>query len=248
MRAEDPAGYVILSTQRTGSHLLGNILGSHPAFAQAGDVLIPGREKRGSFDVFARSAGALPPASLWRNYLAHLREPKPTASYVGILVKYWLVDRIAGLDLTSDPVFADTRIVHLVRRNTLRVVASHHLATARGVHASKKHQTYEVNSVSIPPRAVLRSIQKREKTVQEFRDRLAGRPRTIEVAYEEILDGGSVSPQLIDRLCSFFEVDDRFSRKPETLKLAPEPLADLIDNYDEVASILRGTDFEYMLD
>lgn len=245
-----PDAYVVLSTQRTGSHLLGEVLGSHPAFAQAGEVLIPETTKRGSFDSFlaARPGDTTPPEVLWREYISHLRQANPSASHVGFLVKYGHASRFAGLSVVESPELADTRIVHLVRRNLLRVVASHQLAITRRVHVTKEHKTYDVDSVTLDPSATLVAIRSRAKTVAEHRTKLERRDRVLELAYEDIMDGGEVRQATIDSLCSFFAVDDRFTRAPQTVKLAPPQLAQLIDNYDDVARALRGTDYEHMLD
>lgn len=245
-----PDAYVVLSTQRTGSHLLGEVLGSHPAFAQAGEVLIPETTKRGSLDSFlaARPGDTTPPPLLWREYISHLRQSNPSASHVGFLVKYGHVSRFAGLSLVESPELADTRIVHLVRRNLLRVVASHQLAVTRRVHVTKEHKTYDVNSVTLDPSATLAAITSRAKTVAEYRAKLAQRDRVLELAYEDIMDCGQVRQETIDSLCSFFDVDDRFTRTPETVKLAPPQLADLIDNYEDIAHALRDTEYKAMLD
>lgn len=246
----DFAGYIILSTQRTGSHLLGDILGSHPAFAQAGEVLIPGTRKRGSFDKYIETAKSTSdnPATVLDDFLDHLRSRRPTASYVGFLVKYGHADRIGGQDLTVDPAFARIRIIHLVRRNLLRLVASHRLAAARKVHVSRRPVRHKVNSVSLNTKTLVDSLRSRREQIEEMSAKLTGRPGVLEVAYEEIMSGSTVSQACLSRLTSFFGASNEFRNDPATVRLAPVRLPDLIANYTDVARILRGTEFERMLD
>lgn len=245
-----PDAYAVLSTQRTGSHLLGEVLGSHPAFAQAGEVFIPKTTKPGSLDSFLaeRPRDSTPREVLWREYILHLHRSNPSASHVGFLVKYGHGSRFAGLSLVESPELADTRIVHLVRRNLLRVVASHHLAVARRVHVTRQRRTYDVNSVTLDPSSTLMAIRDKAKAVADQRAKLKPRARVLELAYEDIMDRGQVREETVSSLCSFFEVEDHFTRAPQTVKLAPPRLANVIDNYDDVAHALRGTDYEHMLD
>lgn len=244
-----PVPYVVLSTQRAGSHLLGDILGSHPLFAQAGEVLIPETEKPGSFDSFVKRVDAsMPPQALWHAYLDHLCARKPGATYAGFLVKYGHVKRIANKDLTSDPLFADVRIVHLVRRNILRAIASHHLAVARNVHVVRYSASYAVNSVKLDPRTLTAALRKKAATVETFRKRLAEHPNSVELSYEDLMDGDLVASQLPSRLCGFFEVGDEFTRCPPTARLAPHRLDELVSNYEQVEHTIKQTEFADMLD
>jgi LPS sulfotransferase NodH len=244
-----PDGFIVLSTQRTGSHLLRSVIGSHPRFVHVGEALIPETHKPGSFDAFlTASTRASTPESLWREYLVDLCSENPSASYAGLLVKYEHVDRIMGRDLTRDPIFDDVRIIHLVRRNILRMVASHHLAVARGYHVLHEPIQHEITSVDLPVDGVLNHLRKKQTLVETFRGRLDGRPRTLEVAYEDIMQGEQVSDRLTSDLCRFFEVDNKFARMPETVKLGPDRLVDMVGNYDAVASVLAGSEFEEMLE
>lgn len=244
-----PAGFIVLSTQRTGSHLLRNVIGSHPAFVHAGEALIPETSKPGSFDLFVASqTQGHVPTQLWQGYLDYLLGQKPSARYVGFLVKYEHVARIMGLDLTSDPFFREVRIIHLVRKNTLRMIASHHLAVARGVHVSTSKIDHEINSAEIPAGDALSQLRKKAMLVETFRQTLRSRPKTCEIAYEEIMNGEVVSEELAARLCEFFDVDDQFTRRPSTVKLGPDRLRDMISNYDAVSAALRGSEFETMLE
>lgn len=244
-----PNGFIVLSTQRTGSHLLRSVVGSHPAFVHAGEVLIPGTPKPGSFDAFqADSARSSEPSRLWDEYLRHLQKHVSNARHVGFLVKYEHVDRVGGRDFTSDPIFTKVRVIHLVRRNILRMIASHHLAVARGVHVSHAPINHEINSVAVPADDVVNLLRKRAQMMAVFRDRLRYSPRSCEIAYEDIMNGDAVSDELILTLCGFFKVDDCFSRRPGTVQLGPRRLRDMISNYEAVASALRDTEFEGMLE
>lgn len=243
------APYIVLSTQRTGSHLLGDVLKSHPAFAHSGETLLPGTRKRGSFDAFMDRMDRCPSVkTVWYRYLQYLRQDKPNAEHVGFLVKYGHVRRIGGLDLVSDPLFARVRIIHLVRRNALRTAVSHQLAVAREVHVTRVPMEHKVNSLSVHPDRLLKMVRQKLAAAQVFRRQLASRERCIELAYEDLMEGDEVRGEIVTRLCDFFDVRDAFSRIPGTIKLAPQPLEHLLENYSEVATIFREADLGYMLE
>lgn len=242
-------GFIVLSTQRTGSHLLRSVIRQHPAFVLAGEALIPGTSKPGSLDAFlAATARASAPEQLWHEYLIDLCDQKPSATYAGLLVKYEHVDRVMGRDFISDPAFQGVQIIHLVRRNVLRMIASHHLAVARGAHVRDERTKFDIDSVEIPADNVLGLLRKKVQLIEAFRERLKGRPRSCEIGYEEIMAGEVVSESLIARLCEFFAVDDAFPRQPKTVKLGPDRLREMIRNYDAVAEVVQGSEFEDMLE
>jgi hypothetical protein len=136
----------------------------------------------------------------------------------------------------------------LVRRNTLRTIASHHLAVARGLHVTSEVVQHDINSVEIPADDVVSALRRKTARVGAFRERLANRPHTLEVTYEDIMHEDLIDDALIRRLCEFFDVDDKFMRRPRTLKMAPEQLRALITNYDEVAAAVSKTEFQKFLD
>lgn len=244
-----PAGYVILSTQRTGSHLLGDILGSHPLFAQNGETLLPGSTKAGSLDEFLSAQPATKDVGAqWAAYLRFLARAKPGATYAGMLVKYGHIDRFAARDLVSDPLFAELRIVHLVRRNVIRTVVSHLLAVARGIHVSRRPVSAPVEPLKIEPAELLSRARGRQEQVGRFQERLRERPNTVELFYEDLMVDSELSENSASRLSEFFVVDDKFIRRPPTVKLAPSHLAALIDNYAEVSEAVGESEFAEMLE
>jgi LPS sulfotransferase NodH len=246
----DPFPYVVISTQRVGSHLLAEILESHPAFAQAGEVLLPGSSIRGSLDRLSKKGRASKPHQPWTDFVRHLQTLNPGAVHVGFLLKYQHANRLADLRAAraDTEMFEDMKVIHLTRRNILRAVISQYLALKRGVHVTRKTTDYQVNSVAPNPESVVSLIHQKSSKIREFRELLASHPATTEILYEDLIEHQRVSHATVERLCSFFGVDDRFARQPQTVKLTPPRLAAVVENYDQLADRLRGTKLENMLE
>lgn len=227
---------------------MADIIGSHPDFIQHGEILLPESKKPQSFTRFKRRSRSTDPAGIWSEYLSYIQGPEVGARHIGFLVKYQDVSRIENLDITTHRLFASVRIIHLVRRDLLRSIASQHLARAREVYVTTRERQYAVNSVHLSPKGLLHALNQKRNLVSTFRTALANRPNSLELVYEDLLHGERVSDTISRQLATFFQVEDKFKRQPDTVQLAPEHLSDLISNYDEVARFLSEQRCQHVLD
>jgi hypothetical protein len=79
----------------------------------------------------------------------------------------------------------------------------------------------------------------------------AGYERYLELDYEDLFVeiGAPVSEEALRRISDWLEIEPDFAeRRPQYKKQSVLPLADTIENYDEIANALRGTLFEYCLE
>jgi len=237
--------FVVFSTPRSGSTLLIKSLQRHPQIVTRDEVLNPADP--------ACVEGS-PIESLRRVYLPQ----PPSVEAVGCKIHY--MQSPFGKDVSfegSDTDMAcewlrrskpDLKVIHLIRENRLRVQVSLLLA-----HASNRWFLPRSSSLDDrngkPKRVALdvdawadymaRTAKRRKEVFSNF-----DQESVFRVTYTELVqdwDGAT------GRLQSFLGVEP-CAIPQETRKQNPEPLAELIENYAEVESVLRGTDQEWMLD
>ena len=140
-------------------------------------------------------------------------------------------------------------VVHIVRRNKLRVHVSEQISIATGRwSAEKDHQLLsEKPRLELDPEEVLRVIARLEAQDARVARMLAAGPGAARLDYGEMFTPeGLFAPavtELAGRIVAPLPVDSR----PGNLKMNPEPLSSLIGNFDAVAAALRGGPHEWML-
>jgi LPS sulfotransferase NodH len=135
----------------------------------------------------------------------------------------------------------DIRIVHLVRKNILKTVLSLETAKRRGL----SHATHEVELVKVQlnPNKLKRNLIRRTKQVDRFRNMFVNKPY-LEIAYEDLVANQNGITQ---NVLQFLDIDDFVTLQTDLVKLNPDTIQDIVENYDEVAETLRDTVFEKYL-
>jgi hypothetical protein len=143
------------------------------------------------------------------------------------------------------------RVLNVTRRNYLRYVLSTLKAERSGVWAIKGLQ-------GPPPDAKirveldylfyqLRSCDAENKLIESS---FAPYPNYLAAEYNDIFNTGSgaLSPAFLDKLSNWLAVPNSYPSPSEYRKQSSLPLAQTIENFEEVAAALRGTEFAYCLD
>jgi hypothetical protein len=142
----------------------------------------------------------------------------------------------------------DIRIIHLRRDNLLKQYVSKMLLGKKRETRWQPHSTTNLPVVSthIVPEA---AIDHMEKVLQQFEafERLLSRHQKIELVYESMINGGCLSNQAASSLCKLLNIENR-PMCCDYVKVNPDKLELMIDNYDELVAALRGTEFERHLD
>lgn len=143
-------------------------------------------------------------------------------------------------------------VFHILRRNRLRTAASLAVSEAVGVWKADARQAAAVQRnrarVRLKAQALTRAFAQHERQEERLAKLFAGDPRYVEIAYEAMFDDdGRWSPDVIGAVRRVGGLRG-MTRRPETARLNPEPLADLIANLDEVAAALAPTPYAWMLD
>lgn len=267
---------LLLARQRSGTGALGSLLDQHPDVHYAGEVFhADHRNATGANLFFDEQANyfnyllrkieieprrALPDAAgqNFSDFFAGLRDAFPQKRHTLVDVKYSSTHHFNGgwhspLDMPKLLRFAmrdEFRIIHLKRRNLVKVFVSGRLAE----QAKTWHATSEAALVSgvvrIDRHALLNFLNVATRTTALFDGWLRAYSRVIELEYESLfsaddgMDAGSV-----ERLAGLLDVDGESLRslRPRVLKQTSDDLRSVIENHDEIARHLAGTPFAGML-
>ena len=143
------------------------------------------------------------------------------------------------------------KVVHLYRRNGLRVLVSSLVNTAavNGEIDYPLHsfEATEAQRVTVNAGALVTEIERYLDNIELVTRQLAGL-LVKELHYEQLIgrDGG----MRLDRqyeLCKFFDIIPMPMRS-DMVRLNPEPLNELIANYGDVEAVLKPTKYRWMLD
>ena len=258
-RLGEPTPFVILSTQRTGSTWVQDVLSSHPLVCAHGELFLeygrgfPDSERFGPVNVeyfeswFRNRGSGDGPVSRARHAIPYLNQFYSHGDEVraaGFKLMYSQLRRnpMVGTYTATRRV----RVVHLVRKNLLNVLLSHATSDARGqAHAWAGEAVREVQ-VSLDPEATVTKLKALERQVSLARFFLrVGRLPVNELIYEDLFTDSSG----FDEVFEFLGVDPEAAHAlaSSMKKLNSAPKDELIENWDELSQALVGTRFEQYL-
>jgi LPS sulfotransferase NodH len=242
--------FVVLSTQRSGSTWVVDMLTSHPRVVAYSELFMHGGEGTPTWgqeqdlpywQTYARGkrgGRVARPYWLWK-YLGEAFQERPGIDAIGFKLMYSQLTRISR-PLMPALWLKRVRIIHLIRQNALDVVLSKEAGVARQgrLHARDGDEVEQVR-LRLETDDLLRRMTLHERAIAGARVRFkrVGLPYT-EVVYEDLAaDAG--------RFASLFEF---LGVEPAPVtsslqRLNPTAHEELIENYAEVRDALAGTEF-----
>ncbi|MEM9298990.1 MAG: hypothetical protein AAGA64_11425 [Bacteroidota bacterium] len=259
--------FILLSRQRSGTQMFRDLIRAHPDISITGEIFHSNREgKNNSFfnflvsnfnnDLNSYFDALASPKIIFNSFLESILE-KSKKEKVLIDVKYSSVHHFEGFwkELNEESNLfklikkAEIGVVHLIRENYLENYCSALLAKVNQ-NWSAYDSERKVDKIYVNTGEMLDEISKREQEVSVIKKVFSDYAAYKEIVYEEILDSsGNFSESLQHELKCFFDINQShdFLRRPRTNKTA-KPLKSLIENYDEVKSVLSVSEFSDMLD
>lgn len=238
--------FLLLSTQRSGSSFLGTSLGSHPDITCFEEVFMPRNQGPRSFSTYRT-------ASLRRRieyliarrrtifrFLDELYASVGPGQSVGFKFMYRQAQRHPEVIAWCER--NDVRVVHLIRRNFLKILLSRLQAKRRGIYHAKQAIGSE------PLKIDTRTLKSRLGAMASLIERNSRRFENLNclvISYEELVAEQS---EVFRRILAFLDADPEVNLSSDLVKINREPLANLILNYDEVASVLHGSPYESLLE
>jgi len=132
----------------------------------------------------------------------------------------------------------DVKIIHLVRNNLLKRHVSNEIAKTRDQHHSREQ--LKPIKVYIDPKILLEDFRRRQKRFDKYQKLFDDFP-FLKVSYESMLADQNTETR---KILKFLGVDREIKLTTELVKVNPDSLEELIENYEEVKQTLLNTEFE----
>lgn len=236
---------------RCGSTVLGGLLGQHPRIYWDSEVYY----KQWALDGF-RSSG-FDSARFIRQQMWKAR-----TRYYGFEFKILQDQHLAiiGMDLPAytAQLIAEgvTHFIVLERRNYLKRMASQYVGSKTGIRQIERGSGPAVTPVRLDvascgfgemqnPKPLIDCLVEIDQAYRSLETLLAGR-NVLRLTYEaDILEHG---PEVAYRkVCEFVGLEP-VAVQVRNRRTNPFPLSEMLENFDEVAAVLRDTPFAWMLD
>jgi len=231
--------FIVLSEPRSGSNYLIHLLNNHPSVLCYGEIFQPEFhldnpgptvfDYFGVFKVFRLLRSTFP-----LFFVRHLVFKKHRASLkaVGFKIFYEHASKGKPKDIWSYlRSLEDLRVLHLKRKNALRIIVSRKLAEKTGVYYLKKDQKGETNTLKLflDYKECLKFFKRLEAQRLKY-DSFFKKHKILQIYYEDLVKHKRLSE---NRICDFLDV----KKRPLKCKLARQntrSLRRIIVNYDSL--------------
>ena len=226
---DDYIKFIIVSHSRSGSNLMINSLKQYPG------IYIPTRSE--IFAAHNRIKGENFVPILNQLFTKRLKNIKA----VGCKIFYYHLTDEEWKKIVNIP---NLKIIHLQRKNRLRIIVSEKIAFKTGQWAShNKSDTVEINSkkIHLDFDEVLQRIETIESWEKIAKERFKNHSYQ-DVYYEDLTN--QLDPT-ITNLTAFLGFSKKVNIKTKLYKQNPEPLCELIENYQELKTQFQDTRWEH---
>jgi hypothetical protein len=247
--------FVLLATQRSGSSWVRQMLNSHPDVVADDELFVKASAPR----IAEGRAGPEFWALRWKEQGRGLRCLMRPPQVFRHLDEYFEERagrcRATGFKLMYDqallypeiPLYLARRgvsVVHLIRQNFLDILLSKRGTALRGVYHSA--ETVEPVRIALDPSKLVRALSWQERSVRWATAVTSTlRLRCITAHYADLVG----EPRRFEDVFSFLGVPRPDAPLSSALrKLNRAPHRELIENYEEIRSVLDGTRFASLLD
>jgi LPS sulfotransferase NodH len=138
---------------------------------------------------------------------------------------------------------SETRVIHLIRENVFKTHISFLTAPMHKMHHPREGDAVKTVTLRLDPQTLLKELRKRNQRIEKRRKDLAGF-NVLEVSYESFVKDKDAEAA---RIQPFLGLEKVVPFKTDLVKINPDSLSDIIENYDEIADLLSGTEFEQFL-
>ena len=160
---------------------------------------------------------------------------------VGFKVNYSQLNRYpAAISWIKDN---EVKVIHLVRNNLLKRHVSNLVAIKRNRRHSKVPGELKPTKVHVDTKNILEDFRRRQKRFEKFRRKFRDLP-FLEIHYESML---ADLDEEANKILRFLSIDQIMPLTTDHVKVNPDALKEIIENYVEVKNTLKNTEFERFL-
>jgi hypothetical protein len=250
--------YILLADRRTGTTLMIDYLERHPriecikrAFGIEERVDNPTPDRHSGLFYLYRTA-------TWpRRCLFYLRRRKLIEDFLSREVFKARNGRdvvgfrlIYGMARRYPQILAWARayqvpVIHLVRDNLLKKHLSKLTAPLHKMHHPREGARIRTVRIVVDPSEIQQTLDKHEARVNNMRRAIASLPH-LEVTYESLIHEQDTVLKDVMHLLGIH--DATATLRTDLVKINPDSVRDIVENYDELAGSLVGTPYERFLD
>lgn len=142
-------------------------------------------------------------------------------------------------------------LLRITRKHYLRFVLSVLKAWRSGCYqVGTRDATYSDRTISISPTSLWGELEQCRIEDLIIEKRFASHERSFVWEYADLFsnDTGQASDEFLHQFSSWLGIPNTFANQSSFRKQAALPLHETIENYDEIARTIRGTEFEYCLE
>ncbi len=258
----------LLAKQRSGTRVFGHMLDSHPSVAYCSEVFHEKADLKNSYFHFLKT-------QIEKNLqnLDYIYPDRRQNSFEDFLVstgnKYGKDNFVLDIKynqlhhlndywhlINNQPqIFNFIKknnypVIHLIRKNILKVLVSQLLASNHNVWHAKHENINNIREtkIKLDPDKIMNQIKNRKKEMNRISSFFKSYNNTLTIYYEDLFDETQeFSRTTIETLSDFLQVDsNKFNSKPVYVKQTSF-LSNVIENFDEIKESLKNTEFEYFL-
>lgn len=256
---------LLIARQRSGTGALGTVLDKHSQIKYLGEIFHPNNV--GSSNNFftykkeavekdlslieADKAQVLLEGFLdWRQNVIRDQLPIIDIKYNSLhhLTGAWL-EPSARPWILSHCVNNQHPIIHLTRENYLQGCVSGRLAEANKVWHARHNDEIKVTEIDLDAGSLVRNFKNTQASVDLMRKWLGKRHFVLEIEYSKMFaSDGSLSKEYSADLEDLLDIDVFSDTQPVFIKQNTNALSKSISNFDQVTSVLKDTEFSWMLE
>ena len=177
------------------------------------------------------------------DFLSQLYAQDHNAKAVGYKVNYSQINRYKAIIPWIKQ--NDIKIIHLIRKNLLKRFVSHKIANTRNLLHSTR--AVEPIKIQIDTTILVEDFRRRQIRFNKYKKRFSEDYKVpfLDVAYESLVEHFSTE---LNKVLNFLEIDKFEPLSSKFVKVNPDSLEDIVENYNEVEKVLLNTEFENFLD
>lgn len=241
-----PQKFIILTTQRSGSTWLMDMLDSHPNIKVYNELFL-------NMDNKSKWADPKQPSFYIYEKTAPGKRPWKTIKYLNNLYTYEGEYDVIGFKLMYDHLFRKPeilvnlisegyKIVHLVRENPIDVMVSYALAKQNKRFFTE--QEVENQKLHLDPQNFKKDVEKQDFKVGLARIIVAIIPNPVlNITYNELRQDKDGTLDRITQFLGVPSVEQTEGVESTLKKLNQKSHAEMIENYAEIKAVFQGTKF-----
>lgn len=254
---------LLIAQQRSGTGALGTVLDQHKDCKYFGEIFhndsvnsYPnffhfGTEKLSRENLYLKGH----PEQKFASYVRYLHEIESKNNFI-LDVKYNSLHHLNGFwqSIIGEPrILTIARkqkfpIIHLSRRNKLRVYISGVLAEKNRIWHARKGDVLLQKSIKIDFEKTIRAIDNLTEESLHMEKLLKNFDYTSYIEYVDLFDQSGALNLFVEKsICSLLQISPFEKRKPAFVKQTSSDLRDVIKNYDNFAEKFWRTKYSWML-